>query len=119
MRISTKRSSIDGDISLLMIYLEHCQKQEKTFKSKLDLVAKLPQQGKVCFDNDKVLLSLQIKHWANSPSKLSPKCLQTFDFGFGTSDRSAMDFGLGIENKQTGSILGNYALRMSDFGFRS
>ena len=54
MRISTKRSSIDGDISLLMIYLEHCQKQEKTFKSKLDLVAKLPQQGKVCFDNDKV-----------------------------------------------------------------
>ena len=42
MRISTKRSSIDGDISLLMIYLEHCQKQEKTFKSKLDLVAKLP-----------------------------------------------------------------------------
>ena len=54
MRISTKQSSIDGDISLLMIYLEHCQKQEKTFKSKLDLVAKLPQQGKVCFDNDKV-----------------------------------------------------------------
>ena len=38
MRISTKRSSIDGD--------------------------------------------MQIKHWANSPSKLSPKCLQTFDFGF-------------------------------------
>ena len=54
MRICTKRSSIDGDISLLMIYLEHYQNQEKTFKSTLDLVAKLPQQRKVCFDNVKV-----------------------------------------------------------------